>query len=417
MKAVVISIGTELLIGSTLNTHAQYLSQTLNAIGISVIFHQSVGDNLDRVKDAIQFGEAHGDLIILTGGLGPTQDDLSRYALAEHLAVPIYRDSETRAHIEGFFTRIGREMTENNLRQADFPVGAVLLENHAGTARGFLLHHEQKTYVALPGPPKELRLMVEQELLKYLVQERGTIHSQFLRVYGIGESLLEARIEDLIENQGDVTLAPYVGNDDVSLRLTTLKDTVEDAEQTFLPMIDALKERLGLNLFSVDNQSIAEALIQRLAHKNMTISTAESCTGGLVASKITSVTGASQVFTEGVITYSNDSKIKALNVSDVTLGAFGAVSGEIALEMAMGLKQRTGTDCGLAITGIAGPDGGSDDKPVGTVFIGAFVGDVFKVFHYKLWGDRNRIQVRAANHALFILFHLLQNEEIGLEIL
>lgn len=416
MQAVIVSIGTELLIGTTLNTHGQYLSQTLNAIGISVLCHLTVGDNNDRIKECIAFAENAGDLIVLTGGLGPTLDDLSRYALADHLGIQCHRDAAVVQQLEGFFTKIGRSMTPNNLRQADFPEGAILLDNNHGTAKGFLLNHGSKTYVALPGPPNELRRMVEDALLPKLISQQ-VIYSQFLRVYGIGESALETRIEDLIDRQDQVTLAPYVGHDDVALRLTTLCPSPELGESLMSPLINQLKERLGLNLFSTGNQTLAESVIETLIKKNITLSLAESCSGGLLASKLTAVSGASQGFTQGFVTYSNAAKVNVLGVNKRTLEAYGAVSEETALEMLRGLKSVTGTNAGIITTGIAGPSGGSLDKPVGTVYIGVYVGDKEQVYRFQLWGDRQRIQNRTANHGLFILYHLLENREIGVDIL
>lgn len=415
MRAIVISVGTELLIGTTLNTHGQFLSQTLNAVGISVLMHISVGDNPARIQSALEFAEGHGDLIILTGGLGPTLDDLTRYALADHLKLKILRDQGSGDHIASFFNSVNRPMTENNLRQCDFPEGAILLENHRGTARGFLLNHGAKRYVALPGPPRELSFMVEKELLPHLSTKGAVIHSKFVRVFGIGESQLETSITDLIELQGDVSLAPYVGTDDLALRLTAAKQSTEEAEIAMAPLLESLKARIGHYIFSTENESLAEAVLSTLQQEGYTLSLAESCTGGLTSSKLTRVPGASQVVHQALVTYSNDAKIQHLNLSAKILEQHGAVSQETATAMLAGLKAISGSDCGIAITGIAGPDGGSEEKPVGTVYIGIYTPNRQIVRHFKLWGDRERIQNRAANSALFMLYKLLKNAEMDLE--
>ena len=376
MKSAILSVGTELLFGQITNTNSVYLSQQLNILGIDVMYHYTVGDNPERLAEMMEMAFKDCDLIITTGGLGPTQDDLTKEIACEILGDELVLDEDALENIKAIFKKLNREMTDNNIKQAYFPTRAEIFYNELGTAPGFALSNNGKTIICLPGPPREMKAMFELSAKPYLeAKSDGKIFYRMIRTFGIGESTLETTLLDLIENQTDPTLATYAKLNESGLRVASKRKTREEAEQAVNEMIEVVKERVGKFIFSCDDEDIHEVVAKKLIEKNISISCAESCTGGFFAEMLTKTAGISRVFDRGIVTYSNNAKIDELGVKPQTLEKYGAVSIETAIEMARGIKKKTGSRIGISVTGVAGPDGGTDEKPVGFFCIGAIFDD------------------------------------------
>lgn len=376
MKAVVLTVGTEILFGQITNTNSAYISRELNNLGIDVMYHCSVGDNAGRLKEIINLAFSQCDLIITTGGLGPTQDDLTKETIAEAMGDIIVENPECLAELKKYYDKTGRNMTANNLKQAHMPSKAVVLPNDQGTAPGFALERDGKTIIALPGPPREMTRMFRLQVKPFL-EKRSDSHILYkiLRFFGIGESKLETELLPLIDNQSDPTIATYAKEGECSIRVASKAPTVEAATEAVNQTIEKIRDIVGEFIYSDDDEDLIEVVGKKLIEKNITISSAESCTGGLFASNLTDVSGISQVFKNGFVTYSNESKIEVLGVKEETLEKFGAVSPETAAEMADGLKKKTGSDICISVTGLAGPGGGTAETPVGLAYIGIAYGD------------------------------------------
>ena len=402
MTAEILAVGTELLLGDTLNTNAQYLSKELAALGISVYHHSVVGDNPERLTKAFSDAFSRSDIVITSGGLGPTKDDLTKETGARYFGKKLVMDEAALAKLESFFTRTGRVMTENNRKQALMPEGAQLIPNNNGTAPGCIISDKGKTLIMFPGPPRELIPMFEETVLPYLKERTdGTYVSRVLRLCGIGESTAEDMIKDLIENQTNPTIAPYAKLNELTFRITASAKTEEEALALMEPVVSELYKRFSDNIYGEGNDlSLGLVVVSKLVQKNMTVAVAESCTGGLMASALVDVPGSSKVFLEGLVTYSNEAKINRLNVSGETLKNHGAVSPETAREMALGVSQISGADIGIGITGIAGPDGGTDEKPVGLVYVALSVKGSVTVNELRFTGSRQRIRGRAVMSAM-----------------
>ncbi|HYE83922.1 MAG TPA: competence/damage-inducible protein A [Clostridia bacterium] len=401
MKSEIIAVGTELLLGNIVNTNARYLSQKLADIGIDVFYHVTVGDNLERLKATIKESLERSDLVITSGGLGPTADDLTKEGVALALGLKLLPDEASIRKIEAMFKTVGRPMTQNNIKQGYIPEGAAILENDNGTAPGVLIEKEGKMVIMLPGPPKELYPMFENKVLPYLRNKvHCTIRSRMLRVTGVGESAAEDMLKEIFQNQSNPTIAPYAKDGEVHLRITAKTDTPEEADRLIDQIEEKVKAVLGENIYGYDEESLEEVVMKLLQAEKLTISLAESCTGGLIASRLTDVPGASASLMYGITSYSNESKIKILGVKEETIKSYGAVSSQTAEEMALGVKKIGGTDIGVSITGIAGPDGGSREKPVGLCYIGLAAGDSVKVHKLMLTGNRKRIKWNSSSRAL-----------------
>lgn len=415
MDAEIIGVGSELLLGQIANTDAQYISQKLSQLGINVFFHTVVGDNNKRLKEVLKIAVSRADLIITTGGLGPTMDDLTKETIAEFLGIPMELHQPSVKQIEEYFAKRGRTVSQNNYKQAYFPKGSIVLPNNKGTAPGAILEHNNKIFIILPGPPRELQPMFEEHVIPYLESKSSEkIISRVLKIYGIGESDMEEKIKDLLINQSNPTIAPLAGASELTIRLTAKTSRNEDPYKLIQPVEQKIRERLGDVVYGVDDDTLESVVVNLLIESGKTIATAESCTGGLIAERITSIPGASQVFLQGVVAYSNQSKIERLKVSKDTLAKYGAVSHQTAEEMVKGIIETSGADIGVAVTGIAGPGGGSKDKPVGLVYIG--IGDkrgFLCVKKYNLLGDRKRVQQSSASLALDSIRRALLNGEIG----
>ena len=398
MNSEIIAVGTELLLGEIANTNAVYLSKRFAELGINVYRHTSVGDNLTRVKEAIAEAFARANIVVTTGGLGPTADDITKEAAAEYFGLDMELHEPSLAHITGVFARIGYEMKENNKRQAYFPSGAIILDNPAGTAPGCIINKDDKICILLPGPPKEVSTMYERHVQSYLRPHSTEILvSRTLRFVGLGESAMEDAIKDIIQNQTNPTIAPYaVGRiGEVTLRISAKASDEQVAEELIKPVVEKIMERVGKYVYGMDDDTLAGVIVSKLKEKGLKLAAAESITGGAFASAIIGIPGASEVFDESCVTYSNESKTRLLGVKEETLRKFGAVSAETAEEMAAGAAKQSGADLAISFTGIAGPGGGSDEKPIGLMYMSLYFREKSEVKKHMLFGDRNRIRDRA----------------------
>ena len=376
MKTAILSVGTEILFGQIVNTNTVYLSQQMNMLGFDVMYHYTVGDNPKRVEEMIDLAFQDCDLILTTGGLGPTQDDLTKEVACKALDDTLVMMDNVLEEITKYFKTLGREMTENNKKQAIMPSRATVFHNDAGTAPGFALEKDGKYIICMPGPPREMKRMFQKSVVPFLQSMiDGALYYRQIRFFGIGESMLETQLLDLIDNQTDPTLATYAKEGECSLRIASKRATEEEAEHAVDEMLEKVKERVGHYIYSCDDEELAQVVADRLMEQGLTLSSAESCTGGMFASTMTDIPGISQCFDRGLVTYSNQAKMEELGVSAGTLEKFGAVSEETALEMVGGLKRVSGSDVCISVTGIAGPGGGSEEKPVGLVYIGFSYGD------------------------------------------
>ncbi len=413
MKSAILSVGTELLFGQITNTNSVFLSQQLNYLGIDVMYHYTVGDNPKRLAEMIRQAFSDCDLIITTGGLGPTQDDLTKEIAAEVLHDELMLHEDLLKNLESYFKKNNRVMTENNKKQAYLPSRAVTFDNDAGTAPGFALEEDGKIIICLPGPPREMTRMFERKVKPYLESKsESVIFYKMLRTFGIGESMLETELEEWIDGQTDPTLATYAKEGEACLRITSKRKTLDEAKAVVEDMIDKVNQKVGQYVYSYDNEEYFEVVGRKLINQKISISSAESCTGGLFAQTLTSVPGISSVFDRGIITYSNRAKIEELDVKAKTLDQFGAVSEETAVEMTEGLKKITGSRLCISVTGIAGPDGGTEEKPVGLVYICAILDNKKISKEFKI---RNISRKWNRNYTLLcmldIINHLIDNNK------
>lgn len=415
MKAEIIAVGTELLLGQIVNTNAQYLSQELAALGLDVYFQTVVGDNMNRLAEAVKTASERADVLILTGGLGPTQDDLTKEALAEVLGRTLYIDPEAMANIERFFQDRGVPMTENNRRQALAIEGGTPLPNETGLAVGNAIALNGKFYIVLPGPPKEMKPMFEHQakpwILKHVLTSEMPIFSRMLKFAGVGESALETKLLDLIQAQSDPTVAPYAKEGEVTIRISTKAANEQEAAVKLDAMEREIASRLPEHLYANVDEPIEKTILDLMASRGLTLSAAESCTGGLLMEMFTALPGSSAVFTGGIVCYSNAMKEKLLNVPHDLLegeNASGAVSSETAKVLAEQVRLTVGTDIGLSITGVAGP-AHSERKPVGLVYVAiAREGADTAVFELNLKGNREIIRLRAVKSLFYQLWRVLQ---------
>ena len=371
-NAEILCVGTEILIGDIVNTNAAYISKRLATLGIDQYHQGVVGDNPERLKAFLKQALERADLVILTGGLGPTYDDLTKETVAELMGKEMELHQPSYERLKEFFVSRNIEMTQNNVKQAYMPKGCIVLQNNWGTAPGAIIENEEKGKAAiiLPGPPREMKPMFEESVVPYLESLSDYLFiSKNVNIFGMGESKVESILIDLMKNAINPTVAPYATDGEVRLRVTSKTKTKEEGEKLCDEMIEKLRNtEVGKYIYGVDT-TIEEALVKKLAEKGKKIAVAESCTGGLVTGKITSVSGSSTVLDGSVVSYANEIKAKLLNVEQTVLDTVGAVSEECALQMAKGVRALMNADIGISITGIAGPTGGTLEKPVGTVYI------------------------------------------------
>ncbi|AKL84460.1 competence/damage-inducible protein A [Bacillus atrophaeus] len=411
-KAEIIAVGSELLLGQITNTNAQFISKGLAEIGINVFYHTAVGDNPERLKQVIRIAEERSDFIIFSGGLGPTKDDLTKETIANVLGRPLVLDDEAFQSIEDYFKKTKRTMSPNNRKQALVIEGSDVLANKFGMAPGMLTEHEARLYMLLPGPPSELHPMFENEAKPLLLEKLGSnekIVSTVLRFFGIGESQLEADLEDIIDAQTNPTIAPLAADGEVTLRLTAKHADESETERLLKETEAVILDRVGEFFYGYDDTSLVKELSKACKEKGMTLSSAESFTGGLFAEWLTDLSGASQLFAGGVVCYSNEMKQHTLGVKPDTLQQFGAVSKECAGELASGIKRLTGSDIGISFTGVAGPEGQEGHAP-GHVFIGIFADGKEEVHEFNFAGSRTGVRKRAAKYGCHLILKLLEQK-------
>ena len=416
MKAEIIAVGTEILLGDIVNTNAQYLAKQLADMGIFVYHQTVVGDNPQRLEKAYQAAFDRVNLVITTGGLGPTKDDLTKEIAAAYFKKELVLDKSALEQIEEYFIHRKRKMAKGNIKQAYFPQGAHLLENPNGTAPGCIVEADKKILILLPGPPREMIPMFESSVVPYLSQfQDGILYSKVLRVCGIGESDMEEKIKDIIEEQSNPTIAPYAKEGEVTIRLTAKAENQQEAEALIAPLELEINKRLDSHVYGEGASSLEEVVGKFLISNNLTIATAESCTGGLLAGRLINYPGISMAFKEGIVAYNNESKQRLLGVKEKTLIKYGAVSEETAREMVRGVAKLAKVDTAISITGIAGPGGASKEKPVGLMYLGIYIKgriDVKKLF-FK--GSRQRIRNYGVNQALCCFRRILIDEGYKIE--
>ena len=411
MRAEIISIGTELLLGDIVNSNAQFLGQELAALGIEMYYQQVVGDNEERILHAFKEAYNRCDIIITTGGLGPTDDDLTKEMAAKYFNKRLFEDKESLENLQEYFKFRKRKMTTNNLKQALIPEGATAIKNNNGTAPGVIIEENNKIMIILPGPPKEMKPMFEEDIKPYLKSKSDSvIISKMIKILGIGESAVAETVKDLMESQSNPTIATYAKEIGVILRITAKAENEAAALKLIEPLEIEIKNRLGENVYATEDISIEDVVAKLLIENKYTVSTAESCTGGMIASTLINYPGISEVFMEGAVTYSNEAKHKRLGVKNETLEKYGAVSEETAREMAIGIAKKANTDVSIVTTGIAGPGGGTEEKPVGLVYIGVYVKGKVKVEKHIFKGNRSKVRNQATITALDILRRCLINE-------
>ena len=401
MKAEIVSVGTELLLGQIVDTNAATLGRALADLGITVHKRVTIGDNRDRLLAALRESIEHADIIFTIGGLGPTQDDITRDVLAEAMGVPLRFEEAIGRRLRSFFESRGLEVLESQLRQAYVPVSGRALDNPNGTAPGLLFEREGKIAIALPGPPGEFVPILENEVVPYLRSRVGgmTIRSRVVRVCGMGEAMVEDRVKDLMASDNP-TVAPYAKTGEVHLRVTARAEGVEAAEALIEPVVREIEARLGSHVYAYDDEPLEAAVVRTLREAGLTLAAAESCTGGLFAKRITDVPGSSDVFLGGVVAYSNEAKTNLVGVPVGAIAAHGAVSREVAEALAIGARTRFGADIGVGITGIAGPGGGTPEKPVGLVWMAIATPDGVTGESATYIGIRTDIRTRATQTAL-----------------
>ena len=401
MKAEIITVGTEILLGDILNTNCRYLSRELAAMGIEMYYQITVGDNEERLLKTLEESLNRSDIVICTGGLGPTEDDITKEVCAKYFGYKLELHKPSLDAMIERFKHMNRVPTKNNEKQAYFPKEAYILKNDNGTAPGCIMEKEGKMIVVLPGPPKEMESMFENYVKPYLSKlTDDVIESEVLRIIGVGESKVENDILDIIDSQTNPTIATYAKGYECTLRITAKAKSVEEAKELIKPMSDEMKRRFGQSLYATGETSIEEVVAKMLVENNLKIAVAESCTGGMVSASLINYPGISSVFMEGCVTYSNEAKMKSLGVKKETLDVYGAVSDKCAKEMASGVAARYNTNVGIATTGIAGPDGGTDEKPVGLVYFGIYINGKVISKKYVFNGDRQGIRERATRTIL-----------------
>lgn len=374
MKTAILSVGTEILFGQITNTNTVFLSQQLNLLGFDVMYHYTVGDNAGRLAEIIEMAFRDCDCIITTGGLGPTEDDLTKETICKVMKDELIRHEPSMEALMKNARRRGCSMTANNYKQAMMPSRAEVFDNDAGTAPGFALEKDGKMIICMPGPPREMTRMWHRRARPYLEsRQTDVIYYKVLRCFGIGESSLETELLSLIDTQTDPTLATYAKEGECSVRVASKRPTLAEAQQAVENMILQVKEKVGDYIYSDNDEDLAQIVGRKLIERHISISSCESCTGGMFGAALTSVPGISSVFERSLVTYTWRAKMEELGVKEKTLLTYTAESREVAEEMAYGLWKKTESRICMSVTGLAGPGGGTEDKPVGTVFIGCCI--------------------------------------------
>jgi len=413
MNAEIITVGTELLLGQIVDTNFAFISQRLAEAGINIYFKTSVGDNEKRISDSIKLALNRSDAVIITGGLGPTVDDVTRAALVKTFNLKLVLNENVLKHMQSFFDLRKIKMPQNNLSQALVPNGSTVIENRNGTAPGLIVPVDKRFIIILPGVPSEMKPMMTETVIPFLKEHfksEGILKSRVLKVYGLGESRIDELINELFRFCTNPTIALLASHLEVKIRLTARAKDEKEADELLSKLEHQLREKLHENIFAVNDDTMEKAVAMLLTLKRLTLATAESCTGGLLSSRLTDVPGSSAYFLRGAVTYSNQAKIDTLAVKKISLDMYGAVSKQVAEEMAEGARKLAGSDIGLSVTGIAGPDGGTLEKPVGLVYIAISTDNEMLSKEFRLSGDRIWIKERTAQSALDMLRrYLLQH--------
>lgn len=405
MVVELISVGTEILLGNIVNTNAAFLAEKCAGLGLSCYYQDVVGDNEERLSETIRLALSRADILLLSGGLGPTQDDLTKEVAAKVMGKPLYLHEKSKTAIQQYFERKGMEITDNNWKQAMVPEGCIVVDNPNGTAPGIIMAQEGKHVILMPGPPNEMIPMFETSIMPYLSELQScVIYSQTVKICGIGESKAETMVADLIEQQTNPTIATYAKTGEVHLRVTARAEDEKAAKKLVKPMVKELKGRFGNNIYTTDSEvTLEKSVVDLLQANGLTACTVESCTGGMLAARLINVPGVSEVFKSGYITYSNKSKRSLLGIKKNILLKHGAVSDKIAREMAKGAAMLAKTDVSVSTTGIAGPDGGSEEKPVGLVYIACNVRGTIEVRECHFSGNRTKIRESTVSAALSLM--------------
>ena len=411
MNAELISVGTEILLGEILNTDAQFLSAELSKIGIDVYHQTVVGDNASRLKEALALASGRADIIIASGGLGPTPDDITKEVIADFMEEELILHPESLKRMEDYFKKVNRPMGESNIKQAMLPKNSIVLNNTCGTAPGCIVEKNGKTVIMLPGPPNELTQMFKESVAPYLEKKTdGKLYTKTFHIFGIGESKVAEIFSDLMEKGMNPSVAPYAKTGEVHLRLAVKAENETKAQEAIDKTSKRIRSEIGEYIYSEDGKNLNEVVAELLIKNKKTISFAESCTGGMAAKMLTDVSGISEVFLESYVTYANEAKERILGVSHKTIEKNGVVSYDVAREMAEGVRRISSSDIGVGITGIAGPDGGTDKKPVGLVWIGVSSSKGTETFSMIFKGDRKRNIDRFAANALDKLRKLILSD-------
>jgi nicotinamide-nucleotide amidase len=411
MTIEILSVGTELLLGDIVNTNARFLARELAALGVVVRRQTVVGDNMERILSALETALSLADAVIATGGLGPTDDDITKEAAARFFGLRLLLDEDTLNSIKTYFEMIGATMTGNNVKQSLAPEGAVVLSNDKGVAPGLIIEKDGKAIILLPGPPQEMEPMFTVRVAPYFREKSGlTFVSRTLRLCGIGESAAETAVGDLIKCQSNPTIAPYAKSGEMIFRLTARAGDASEAEILIKPAADEIYARLGAYIYGEGEAGLAETVVKLLSRAGVTVAVAESCTGGLLAAAITDISGASSILLEGAVVYSNGAKRRRLGVKAETIDTYGAVSEQTASEMARGVAESSAADMGVGITGVAGPTGETDEKPVGLVYVCLYFRGALSVVKLRLAGDRARVRRAAVTAALNLIRKALLKE-------
>jgi len=405
MKVELISVGTEILMGNIVNTNAAYLAEQCAKLGLICYYQTVVGDNEERLTEVIKTAVSRAEVVILSGGLGPTEDDITKETAAKVMGRKLVTDAETRQAISDYHTKLGIDIPDNNWKQAMVPEESIVLHNENGTAPGIIIEQGKTRVVLLPGPPGEMKPMFENQVIPYL---KGIVpdvlYSKTIKVCGMGESRVAAILSDMISSQTNPTIATYAKTGEVHLRVTAKAFDEEEAKRLVKPVVKEIKNRLGSAIYTTqENVTLEQDIIELLAANKLTISTAESCTGGMVSARLINIPGASDVFKYGFVTYSNKAKRKLIGVKKGTIDKHTSVSEEVAKEMAIGAADESKADVAVSVTGLAGPGGGTDDTPVGTVFVGCVVKGNVQSRKYVFTGNRQQIREQATVAALTLL--------------
>lgn len=405
MTVELISVGTEILLGNIVNTNAAYLSEKCAALGLSCYYQSVVGDNEERLTEAMHAAVNRSDFVILSGGLGPTQDDLTKETVAKVLGKELVMDEISRKRIKDYFEKMGREIPDNNWKQAMVPKGCIVVNNDNGTAPGIICETENVRVILLPGPPGELVPMFEKDIVPYIQKfVPGIIFSQTVKICGVGESKAESMVQDLIDKQTNPTIAPYAKTGEVHLRVTARAEDEKSAKKLIKPIIKELKSRFGAYIYTTEDEvTLEKSVVELLMANHLTVSCAESCTGGMLSARLINVPGVSEVYKSGYVTYSNKAKRRILGVKKGLLEKQGAVSAAVATEMAKGTALFSKADVTVAITGIAGPDGGTEEKPVGLVYIACNVKGTITVEEFHFSGNRSKVRESSVAAALGLM--------------